>query len=253
MSRTSSFPLAFFIYARASVSLLDGLLTHVSLQFPNVRVSRDDTVETRSDEDVEPSSTAIQWLSWWSDGWAWPEGSSGRLAPLSTSCRPSSQPGAETHSLATECTSIASKSPLTATCTRLISCTTLCQVVVNLGWRTCNGHYRKSLTFSSVSIFDNSVVTIGDRVLVGPGVYICTDTHAVDAHGRLEATGKSYAQPIRIDSDCWIGARAVILPGVHIGQGVTVAAGAVVKKDVEAGYLVGGVPAKVIRKLGDAA
>lgn len=66
---------------------------------------------------------------------------------------------------------------------------------------------------------------------------------------RREAQGTSFALPIRIEADCWIGARATILPGVTIGRGATVAAGAVVIKDVEAETLVGGVPARFIRIL----
>lgn len=100
-----------------------------------------------------------------------------------------------------------------------------------------------------MSIYDNAPVTIGDRVLIGPDVCICTGTHATDWPGRQAASGTSFAHPIRIEEDCWIGARAVIMPGVHIGRGSTVAAGAVVTKDVEAECLVGGVPAKLIRRL----
>jgi acetyltransferase-like isoleucine patch superfamily enzyme len=55
--------------------------------------------------------------------------------------------------------------------------------------------------------------------------------------------------PIRIEADCWIGARVTILAGVTIGRGATVAAGAVVHRDVEPETLVGGVPAKFIRSL----
>ncbi|KAJ5368469.1 uncharacterized protein N7496_008229 [Penicillium cataractarum] len=100
-----------------------------------------------------------------------------------------------------------------------------------------------------VSITDNSLVEIGDRVLIGPGVCICTGTHAIDAKSRRENEGTSFAQPIIIESDCWIGAGATILPNVRIGRGTTVAAGTVVTKDIESGCLAGGVPAKVIRKL----
>ncbi|PCD35962.1 hypothetical protein AU210_008517 [Fusarium oxysporum f. sp. radicis-cucumerinum] len=100
-----------------------------------------------------------------------------------------------------------------------------------------------------VSIHDNALVTIGDGVLIGPGVCICPGTHAADMHSRREAQGTSFALPIRIEADCWIGARATILPGVTIGRGATVAAGAVVIKDVEAETLVGGVPARFIRSL----
>ena len=67
---------------------------------------------------------------------------------------------------------------------------------------------------------------------------------------REEVRGTSYVQPIIIEAHCWIGTRAVILPGVRVGRGTTVAAGAVVTKDVEPASLVGGVPAKLIKKLG---
>ncbi|KAJ4247121.1 hypothetical protein NW762_013259 [Fusarium torreyae] len=102
-----------------------------------------------------------------------------------------------------------------------------------------------------VSIYDNALVSIGDGVLIGPGVCICTGTHAADMHSRKEAHGTSFALPIRIEADAWIGARATILPGITIGRGATVAAGAVVGKDVEPETLVGGVPARFIRRLGD--
>ncbi|KAL3607617.1 hypothetical protein FPOAC2_02603 [Fusarium poae] len=101
------------------------------------------------------------------------------------------------------------------------------------------------------SIYDNALVSIGDNVLIGPGVCICTTTHATDVKGRQEAQGTSYSLPIRIEADCWIGARVTILPGVTIGRGSTVAAGAVVHKDVEPETLVGGVPARFIRSLKD--
>ncbi|KAK8091235.1 amino acid transporter [Apiospora phragmitis] len=76
-------------------------------------------------------------------------------------------------------------------------------------------------------------------------------THALDPDVRREASGTSFARPIHIEDDCWIGARALILPGVRVGRGSTVAAGAVVAKDVEPYCLVGGVPAKLIRRLNE--
>lgn len=79
-------------------------------------------------------------------------------------------------------------------------------------------------------------------------VCLCTGTHQIDAHER-EETGGSYALPIRIEDECWISVGAKILPGVTIGKGSTVAAGAVVTKDVEPYVVVGGVPAKVIKRL----
>jgi maltose O-acetyltransferase len=100
-----------------------------------------------------------------------------------------------------------------------------------------------------VSIYDNALVTIADGVLIGPGVCICTGTHAADMYSRREASGTSFALPIRLEAECWIGARATILPGVTIGRGAMVAAGAVVGKDVAPETLVGGVPARFIRSL----
>lgn len=85
----------------------------------------------------------------------------------------------------------------------------------------------------SVSIFDSAPVRIGSRVLIGPGVCICTDTHDIDAAARAKSQMGSHAKPIIIGDDCWIGGRVVIVAGVTIGRGSTVAAGAVVVKDVE--------------------
>lgn len=106
-----------------------------------------------------------------------------------------------------------------------------------------------SSTLYRVSIYDNAAVYIGDRTLISPDVCICTGTHPVDMRSREEAQGTSFAMPIVIEADCWIGARVTILPGVRIGRGACVAAGAVVTKDVEPETLVGGTPAKLIKKL----
>ncbi|KAM3074759.1 hypothetical protein ACMFMG_008178 [Clarireedia jacksonii] len=100
-----------------------------------------------------------------------------------------------------------------------------------------------------VSIFDSAPVQIGSRVLLGPGVSICTDTHDLDAQARIRSGMGSHAKPITIGDDCWIGGRVFILAGVTIGKGSTIAAGAVVTRDVAENTLVGGVPAKFIRKI----
>lgn len=61
--------------------------------------------------------------------------------------------------------------------------------------------------------------------------------------------GNSYYKPITVGKGVWSGANATILPGVHIGEGAIIAAGAVVNKDIEKNCLYGGVPAKLIRYL----
>lgn len=58
-----------------------------------------------------------------------------------------------------------------------------------------------------------------------------------------------YPAPIRIGNNVWIGAQATVLPGVTIGDGAIVGAGAVVTRDVPANVIVGGIPAKIIKKI----
>ena len=94
---------------------------------------------------------------------------------------------------------------------------------------------------------DNAPVRIGNNVLIGPGVCVCTATHDINPDKRKQ--GGSHALPITIEDDCWIGANVTILPGVRIGSGTVIAAGAVVSRNIAGGVLAGGVPAKVIRRL----
>jgi len=96
-------------------------------------------------------------------------------------------------------------------------------------------------------IFDgNDQITIG-RAAIGPGVHFVTSTHEV---GTAEfRVGVLITAPIVVEDGAWIGARATLLPGVTIGKGAIVAAGAVVNADVPANTLYGGVPARHIKDL----
>jgi len=96
-------------------------------------------------------------------------------------------------------------------------------------------------------VLDVMPVDIGDRVLIGPAVQLYTATHPLDADERR--SGRELAEPIRIAEDVWIGGGAVICPGVSIGPRAVIAAGAVVTRDVPADVLVGGNPARLIRRL----
>ena len=92
-------------------------------------------------------------------------------------------------------------------------------------------------------------VTIGNHVNLAQGITVTALNHNFDdVERRIDEQGVS-TQPVVIGDDVWIGANAVILPGVTIGHHVVVAAGAVVTKDVPSRTLVAGVPAKVIRQL----
>lgn len=92
-------------------------------------------------------------------------------------------------------------------------------------------------------------VRIGDNVLIGPRVMFETASHGltfVPGKGRDEWT-----KPIVVEDEVWIGAGAIVTQGVTIGRGAVVAAGAVVTRNVAPQTLVGGVPARLIRELGE--
>lgn len=90
-------------------------------------------------------------------------------------------------------------------------------------------------------------VHIGDRVSIGQQVMILTDTHALE--GGERRAGALRAEPVRVGDGAWLGARSTLLPGVTVGEGAVVAAGAVVAHDVPPHTLVGGVPARALREL----
>jgi maltose O-acetyltransferase len=95
-------------------------------------------------------------------------------------------------------------------------------------------------------VFDGHV-SIGKRCAIGMGAAFISSTHELGDHTRR--AGPLKFEPIRVGDGCWIGSRAMILPGVTIGDGVVVAAGAVVREDCAPNTLYAGVPARAIREL----
>lgn len=91
-------------------------------------------------------------------------------------------------------------------------------------------------------------IKIGARVDIAPRVYIGTGTHELDPGGPRSA-GNGLSQPVVIGDGVWLGVACGILPGVTVGEKAVVAAGAVVTTDVPPRIVVGGVPAREIRKL----
>ncbi|MBI1287882.1 MAG: acyltransferase [Flavobacteriales bacterium] len=89
---------------------------------------------------------------------------------------------------------------------------------------------------------------IGDHVMIAPGVAIISTSHdyqRVDIPMALQ--GKLQERKVIVENDVWIGRNAIIMPGLKIGRGSIIGAGAVVTKNVEPFSVVGGVPAKTIR------
>lgn len=92
---------------------------------------------------------------------------------------------------------------------------------------------------------DQGGIYIGDNALIGHQVVIATLNHEANPAER----GNMKALPVHIGKNVWVGAHATILPGVTVGDGAIIAAGAVVSRDVPPDTVVGGVPARIIRRI----
>lgn len=88
-------------------------------------------------------------------------------------------------------------------------------------------------------------IYIGDGALIGSQVVLATINHGMCPEERAD----NHPAPIHIGKNVWIGSHATILPGVSIGDGAIIAAGAVVTKNVESNTIVGGIPAHVLREI----
>lgn len=92
-------------------------------------------------------------------------------------------------------------------------------------------------------ILDVCKVTIGDHCQIGPGVQIYAADHPRDPSERK--SGIEFGRPVTIGENVWMGGHAIVLPGVTIGDDAIVGAGSVVSRDVPAGAIVTGNPARV--------
>lgn len=94
---------------------------------------------------------------------------------------------------------------------------------------------------------DVAAIEIGDDTQIGPNVQLLTPTHPLDP--RLRRARWEAAEPISIGANVWLGGGVIVLPGVSIGDDTVVGAGAVVSRDLPAGVVAVGNPARVIRTL----
>ena len=119
-----------------------------------------------------------------------------------------------------------------------------------------NIHVGQNCFVNYKSVFlDVAPITLGDSVLVGANVTLATPNHPFVAEERAFAdypNGRhelEYAEPITIGDNCWISSGVTVCGGVTIGAGSIIAAGAVVTRDIPAGCIAAGVPARVIRQI----
>jgi maltose O-acetyltransferase len=95
----------------------------------------------------------------------------------------------------------------------------------------------------------NDEIRIGDEVNIGHHTLLITSRHRVGSAERR--AGLLETAPVVLEHGCWLGARVTVLPGVTVGRGAVVAAGAVVTKDVPPNTMVAGIPARVLKQLPD--
>ncbi len=103
---------------------------------------------------------------------------------------------------------------------------------------------------------DNNRIDVGNRVLIASDVKIYPATHSTDPSVRNYSSNptpafwcNTYSKPVRIGDEVWIGGGAILLPGVTIGKGSVIGAGAVVTKDIPPYTVAVGNPARVLRTL----
>ena len=102
---------------------------------------------------------------------------------------------------------------------------------------------------SNATFVDDGHIYVGDKVMFGPNVTVATANHPVDPE--LRSRGLQYNKDVHIGENAWIGAGAVIVPGVRIGKNTVIGAGSVVTKDIPDGVVAVGNPCRVLRAVSE--
>ena len=102
---------------------------------------------------------------------------------------------------------------------------------------------------SNLTLVDDGHIYVGDRVMFGPNVTIATANHPIDPD--LRARGLQYNKDVHIGENTWIGAGAVVVPGVRIGKNTVIGAGSVVTRDIPDNVVAVGNPCRVLREVSE--
>lgn len=117
-------------------------------------------------------------------------------------------------------------------------------------WGGKHVHFGKMVYANfNLTMVDDTHIYVGDYTLIGPNVTIATAGHPIDPELREKAY--QFNRSVKIGKNCWIGAGAVILPGVTIGDNTVIGAGSIVTKDIPSGVVAVGNPCKVLREIGE--
>lgn len=117
-------------------------------------------------------------------------------------------------------------------------------------WGGKHVHFGKGVYANfNLTMVDDTHIYVGDYTLFGPNVVVATAGHPIDPELREKAY--QYNMSVHIGRNCWIGAGAVIVPGVTIGDNVVIGAGSVVTKDIPSNVVAVGNPCKVLREISE--
>jgi len=121
---------------------------------------------------------------------------------------------------------------------------------LHANWGGKHVHFGKHVYANfNLTLVDDTHIYVGDHTLFGPNVVVATAGHPIDPSLREKAY--QYNIPVHIGKNCWIGAGAVIVPGVTIGDNTVIGAGSVVTKDIPANVVAVGNPCRVLREIGE--
>ncbi len=135
---------------------------------------------------------------------------------------------------------------------KLAECGECCYIEppLHANWGGHHLHFGKGVYANfGLTLVDDDHIYVGDHTMFGPNVIISTGGHPVLPE--LREQGYQFNAPVHIGRNCWIGAGAILLPGVTIGDNTVIGAGSVVTKDIPANVVAVGNPCRVLREIGE--
>ena len=121
---------------------------------------------------------------------------------------------------------------------------------LHANWGGRHVHFGRNIYANfNLTLVDDTHIYVGDSTMFGPNVVVATAGHPLLPE--LREQGFQYNAPVHIGRNCWIGAGAILLPGVTVGDNAVIGAGSIVTKDVPASVLAVGNPCRVLREIGE--
>lgn len=121
---------------------------------------------------------------------------------------------------------------------------------LHANWGGRHVHFGRNIYANfNLTLVDDTHIYVGDNTMFGPNVVVATAGHPLLPE--LREQGYQYNAPVHIGRNCWIGAGAILLPGITVGDNAVIGAGSIVTRDVPANVLAVGNPCRVLREIGE--